>query len=160
MRIKYYLIFIFLYGSYSTNAQSNHYLDSARKYSSREEYLKASVFCERIFFESQNEKEIEKAFLLKIDLLKVQKLYSQAIQFIKQNLSLVQGDSTKYMIYEQWIICSYMDNQYSETVYLIELSEKYFPLYVNYKWLSFLKILSLNYQNQWQEAKQTWIQQL
>jgi tetratricopeptide (TPR) repeat protein len=156
MKIKYCLTFIFLCVTYLISAQEYHYLDSAKKYDSQNEFVKASVFYERVLFGPAGEQDLYDAFFFKIESLKKQQAFLSAVQFIKQNINLIENDSVKNKVYKQWILCSFLNSQYDEAISLVELSKNYFAKYVDYKWVNFLKILSLNNQNNWVEAKNTY----
>ena len=152
MKIRYYLTYIFLCVTYLINAQQ-HYLDSAKVYISQNQFTKASIFYERILYEPFNEEEFNLAIINKIECLKKQKLFANAANFIKSNIRLISNDSVKYKVYEQWVLCCYLTNQLDEGISLIEQSKAYFPKYCNVKWLDFFKILFLNEQQSWIEAK-------
>lgn len=150
------MTFIFLCVTYLISAQEHHYLDSAKKYDSQNEFVKASIFYERVLFNSADEQDLYDAFFLKIESLKRQQAFFSAVQFIKQNINLIGSDSVKNKVYEQWILCLFLNSKYEEAISLIEFSKNYFDKYVDYKWVNFLKILSLNNQNNWVEAKSTY----
>jgi tetratricopeptide (TPR) repeat protein len=153
MKIKFYLICTFLCVTCSIKVKSQHFLDSAKHYENQQQFVKASVFYERILFEPVNQNEVDIAIINKIECLKKQGLFLQASRFIKSNLQLIGSDSFRYKIYEQWILCSYLTNHFEEGLSIIEQAKSYFPNNVNADWLNFFKILFLNEQNNWNAAK-------
>lgn len=154
MKIKFYSTCIFLCVIYLTNAQSQkNYLDSAKKYEDAKQFTTASIFYERLIFEPENQEEYEKAVIGKIECLKSQFLYLNTINFIKFHINQIINNDIKYKLYEQWILLCYLTNQYEEGLSLIETTKLNFPELENKKWLCFLKIISLNEQNNWHNAK-------
>lgn len=153
MKIKFYLICTFLCVICLTKVQSQNRLDSAKLYENIQHFINASVAYERILFERSSQNEVDIAIVNKIECLKKQHLFIDATHFIKQNLHQIVSDSLKYKVYEQWILCTYLTNHFEEGISLIEQAKIYFPNNVNANWLNFFKVLFLNEQNNWNEAK-------
>lgn len=151
MKIKFYLICISLCVTCLIKAQS--FLDSAKWYENQQLYTNASVCYERVLFEPKSQQDLETATILKVECLKKESRFLDAIHFIKINLQQISSDSIKNKLYEQWILNCYLTNQLDEGLSLIEQTKSYFPNSANTKWLGLLKILFLNEQNNWKEAK-------
>lgn len=158
MKIKFCLIFIFLCEVFLTKAQNK--LDIAKQFVDGKQYIEASVLYERIIFEPEDIPQLYQAIAGKIECLKKQHQYIEAIEFIKKNIFQLSNDSLKSAVYTQWILCNYLANQLDETISLIEQSNIYFPRYIDNKWLGFLKVICLNEQLKWGEAKQVYTQWL
>lgn len=151
MKIKFCLICIFLCVIFSTKSQS--IFDAAKQLEMSGKFIEASVMYERVLFEPENSKQFYQAVFAKIECLKRQQLYSDAVEFIKKNVYQIIGDSLKNNIYSQWALCNYLNNQLDEAISIVEQTKIYFPLYADTKWLNFIKIVSLNEQTKWNEAK-------
>lgn len=159
MIIRFYLICIFLYATFSTNAQSINDFENlfvkAEENIVNQKFLDAEIIYERILFDSEDENISFKAIMAKTTSYKKQSKFLSACNFLQKNLNTLSVDSLKYKIYEQLIICSYLSNQLEQTVNLTEQTKVYFPNFFNYNRMIFLKILALNEQNKWIEAEQT-----
>ncbi len=157
MKIKFCLICIYLFVIFTTKAQSYQWLQEAKSKEDSALFLQASILYERVLFDYGTEEEQVKSIFGKLRCLKKMKAFKDAIGFIKSNIGLVQQDSLKYELYEQWITLSYLTHELDQCLNLIEQAKILFKNYYNANWLTSISILCLNEQNKWAEAKLVYI---
>jgi len=152
MKMKYCLTCIFLCVTISINAQDSSLFILANAKQQAKNYIEASVLYERILFNTSDEQVAYKAIMGKIQCLKQAHDFVKAKLYIKANINLLTKDSFKTNLFQEWVTCTYLSNDLEETLSLIEQAKTNYPNADN-NWLSFIKILSLNEQNKWNDAR-------
>lgn len=157
MKIKFYLICIFLFATFTIKAQTANWLEQAKNKVSNHLYQEASLLYERVLFDSGNEAEITESIFGKLECLKKLHAFKEATDFIKLNIGLVKNEQSQYKLYEQWITLSYLSNELEQCLSLIQQAKLIYSKLYNEHWLTPIAILCLNEQNKWSEAQNIYI---
>ena len=151
MTTRFYLTCIFLCATCITKAQL---AGPARADSlfRKGAYFEASVEYERILFDGSSAQAAQYAINQKIQCLKQQGLFTQAINFIRSNIKEGLPDSTGYRLYYEQSLCTYLAGNFENTLSVIEQTKLVYPRYANEDKLLLLQLLSLNELQQWEQA--------
>ncbi len=152
--MRFFLICTFLLGIFITKAQSSfQFLKQAQYYYHQGMFVQSAISYERVLFITNSEEEIFPAICGKISCLKQISSFAEATYFIKQNIQIIKTDSLRAIVFKEWITCSYLADQLDETLSLIERAKLIYNNQINNSWLNLIKILALNEQTKWTEAK-------
>lgn len=156
------MICIFLCGVSLIKAQlsSPSLFEVATQKELKKDFEGAAIVYERIIFDATDDSVIFKAVIGKVNCYKQKGDFVSAYNYLQKNSNIFFSDTLKCKIYEQWILCAYLTNKLEQCISLIEQARVYFPNLVNHNRLSFFKILSLNEQHKWIEAKVNFIEWL
>lgn len=156
MTIKFCLTCIFLCATCTINAQGSAVLVRADSLFSQGAYFEASVEYERVLFNNSHGEEIRHAIYQKIQCLKQERLFTQAIGFIRANLHDNMPDSTGYSLYYEQTLCTYLAGNKEDALAVIEQIKLLYPQHAADARLLLLQILSLNELGQWEKAGQAY----
>lgn len=119
-------------------------------------YFEASVEYERVLFSNSDAEQTMHAVQQKIQCLKQQRQFAQAIRFIQSNRNERLPDSVNYQLYYEQILCAYLAGDYENALSIVEQVKFSYPVYKNDTKLMLLQILSLNELQQWKQAGQVY----
>lgn len=146
------MICTFLCATCTTKAQEMVYKNEADTLFQQQHYFEAAIAYERVLFTSIDPAGIWYAVNGKVQCLKQQHKYTQAVQFIKLNLTNRLPDTVRYnLLYEQ-LVCAYLAGSFDEVLSLAEQVRIAFPTHEADKRLLLIRLLSLNELQRWQEA--------
>ncbi|MBE7173821.1 MAG: hypothetical protein INR73_24825 [Williamsia sp.] len=151
MTIKSCLTCIFLCATCTIRAQSSA-LRQADSLFRQGAYFEASVGYERVLFEDNNPETALHAITQKIQCLKQQGLFTQAVNFIRTNLHENLPDSTGYRLYYEQTLCTYLAGNYENALSVVEQAKLLYPTRSEEPRLKLLQLLSLNELQRWEEA--------
>ena len=120
-------------------------------------YFEASVAYERILFSGSNEGDRYYAIIRKTQCLKQQRLFDQAINFLKPYLTETLPDSARYQLFTEQVVCAYLSGNYENAVSAIEQANIQFSSRKPDAKLLLIKVLSLNKLQQWNKAEKAYI---
>ena len=160
MIIRFCLTCIFLSAIFLTEAQGEQFLKQASVEEAQGAWYKAGISYDRVLFCQENQEQVIIAVSGKLRCLKKQQQFREAGKFIKENYQLIDSDSIRYRLYEQWILCAYLSDQQEEAISLADQALLLYPQYCNQQWLLYFKILCLNELNEWTMAQQNYKQWL
>ena len=155
MTTKFYLTCIFLCATCIINAQPSAALLRADSLFSRGAYFEASVAYERVLFNKSHTEE-DRAINQKIQCLKQQGQFAQAIQFIRANLHENGPDSLEYRLYYEQALCTYLAGNFENALSVAEQIKLLYPSHAAEAKLLLLQLLSLNELQQWKQASQVY----
>lgn len=156
MIIKFYLTCTFLCAISITKAQDAAYLNEAGNLFLQKRYFEASIAYERVLFASDNPKSRYNAIDKKVQCLKQQREYTQAVHFIKTYLNELLPDSIRYKLYNEQLICNYLSGSFENALSMIEQINIYFPQQKPDTKMLLIKILSLNELRLWHLAEEAY----
>lgn len=155
MTTRFYLTCIFLCAVYTINAQPA-VLHDADSLFQQHKYFEASIAYERILFSDSNAEQTLYAVKQKIQCLKQQRLFTQAITFIQASRNERLPDSVNYRLYYEQTLCAYLAGNFENALSVVEQVRFSYPAYKDDPKLLLLQILSLNELQQWTQASQVY----
>lgn len=156
MIIKFCLTCTFLCAICITKAQDAKLLNEADSLFSAGHYFEASLAYERVLFIGSDLPDRYYAVNRKTQCLKQQRLFEQAVHFIKPYLSENLPDSARYQLLIEQIVCAYLAGNYKTAISIIEQIKIQFPLQKADSKLLLIEILSLNQLQQWKQAAEAY----
>ncbi len=153
MIIKYCLICISLCAISSIDAQDAD-IATADSLFNAQQYFESSISYERVLFQNNANWQVNYQCVTgKLNCLKKQCKFKEAVTFIGDYLNQGMPDSIlPKLLYEQ-ALCSYLAKNYENTVSLNDQVSNTYPHYPGIPNLRLLKILSLDELQHWDEAK-------
>lgn len=145
---KYWLICIFLFAAYSTNAQ----FEKADSLRDAGELALAKLEYERIIFQNTDPEIANKAIFKKALIQKSVGDYKSASQTLQRSNLFVNQNELNFSIRRETILTSYLSGNYNTALAQLKQAE-YFFKNTGYKELLYLHVLTLNEMRQWGEAK-------
>jgi len=141
---KFYLIFIFLYVTCITNAQTKEYsLERCNELLTSNNISECIIECEKVLFYSNIPSEHKQALFIKGNVLKNQKDYRKAADVFSQIKINSPKDSLFYSKTYEISLCYYLVGQYNEAINNIKQWEIYNPNKITLD-LLVLKTLCMN----------------
>lgn len=151
------MICIFLCVTCTIKGQQPDWLATATDLYGKEQYFEASVFCERVLYESNEEQPVLQAIWLKVQCYKQLHEFTKAAAFMAQVQTRARTDSMQRVLYNEMGTCYYLAGDFENAIAVADRASVLFAGSSN--WLTLLKILSLNELNRWQEAAVLYKQQ-
>ena len=152
MTTKFYLTCIFLCATCIINAQPSAALLRGDSLFRQGAYFEASVEYERVLFNNSAAQENQHAINQKIQCLKQERQFTQAINFIRANLHENMPDSTSYRLYYEQTLCTYLAGNFENALSVIEQIKLLHPSHAADAQLLLVQILSFNELQQWEKA--------
>lgn len=146
----------FLCAICTINAQDIKLLTEADSLFSVQRYFEASVAYERILFSCSNINDRYYAINRKTQCLKQQRLFDEAVNFLKPYLTETLPDSARYQLFTEQIVCDYLAGNYENAVSAIEQGDIQFSSRKPEAKLLLIKVLSLNKLQQWNKAEKVY----
>lgn len=146
----------FLCAIYTINAQDIKLLTEADSLFSVQRYFEASVAYERILFSGSNINDRYYAINRKTQCLKQQRLFDQAVNFLKPYLTETLPDSARYQLFTEQIVCDYLAGNYENAVSAVEQINIEFSSRKPDAKLLLIEILSLNKLQRWNRAAEVY----
>lgn len=146
----------FLCAIFIINAQDTKLLAEADSLFSAQQYFEASVAYERILFSGSNTIDRYYAINRKTQCLKQQRLFDQAVNFLKPYLTETLPDSARYQLFTEQIVCAYLAGNYENAVSVVEQTNIQFSSRKPDPKLLLIEILSLNKLQQWNKAAEVY----
>lgn len=111
---------------------------------------------ERILFSGSNTIDRFYAINRKTQCLKQQRLFDQAVNFLKPYLTETLPDSARYQLFTEQIVCAYLAGNYENAVSIVEQTNIQFSSRKPDAKLLIIEILSLNKLQQWNKAAEVY----
>lgn len=146
----------FLCAICTINAQDIKLLTEADSLFSVQRYLEASIAYERILFSGSNTNDRYYAIIRKTQCLKQQRLFDQAVNFLKPYLTETLPDSARYQLFTEQIVCAYLAGSYENAISLVEQINIQFSARKPDTKLLLIEVLCLNKWQQWNRAAEVY----
>ena len=121
-------------------------------------YFEASIEYERILFGNSQGSITAYTIQQKIQCLKQQKQFAQAITFIRQHLLENLPDSISYQLYYEQVLCAYLGRNFENALSIMEQMKLIHARSAGDARLLLIRILSLNELQQWDQASRLYDQ--
>ena len=149
--MKYFLICSCLFAIYFADAQSTT-LKIADSFYNGKRYFEASVWYERCLYEEESSYIRVEAINGKLNCLKEQQLFNEALDFVTTCVAMNISDSLRPELIYQQILCSYLSGKFENVK---AITTQYASIITNKRMsdkIYLLNILSLNQLMEWQRA--------
>lgn len=152
MTIRFCLICIFLCVTFIIRAQKPDWMAVADSLYAKEQYFEAGIFCERVLFEQQDTAVTTRAVLLAVNCFKKQQQFDKAARFIGAVQARSVSDSLQKLLYTQLATCYYLAGDFDNCIATADRAAILYGSTGGTRWLTVLKLFSLNELQRWQEA--------
>lgn len=153
MITRFCLTCIFLYATFSINGQVKS-MQLADAFMAKQQYFEAAVYFEKVLFETEDDTVRFLAITQKLQCLKQQNKFTEAIDFINENYSIRYTTQNRCLMKYEQMLCSYLAGRFENAVSLCIYIKHDWPEYEQIATVELVHILSLNELQKWNDARE------
>lgn len=157
MITKFYLTCIFLFAICITKGQQAADMNkTADSLFLAGQYFEAAIQYERVLFSAEDTSQVRHAVFGKLQCLKQQGLFKEAVRFINASRTDNLPDHLNYKLYYEQMLCAYLGGNFENALAIIEQAKLNFPDAAAEPSVDAIKIMSLNELRRWEEAAEVY----